>query len=314
MYKILGVDGREYGPVTAEQLRQWIREGRANAQTKAQAEGATEWKPISAFPEFADLAGGPTPSSGAPPAAGSVDADTLAAQVTARGYEVDIGACISRAWTLLTGNFWRLVGTTLLILLLVGGVGVMLRFAVDFALGVPLVARRGHPWEVMVAQWPGFLVNILWNLVVSGPLLGGLYNYYLKLMRGQTADLGDAFAGFGSAFIPLLLAHVVVAVLSCLGFLCCILPGIYLGVAWKFTLPLVIDKRMGFWEAMELSRKVVTRQWWILFALFLVAGLISAAGVIACCVGVLATVPIGIAAGLYAYEDILGSQTTAQAG
>jgi hypothetical protein len=65
---------------------------------------------------------------------------------------------------------------------------------------------------------------------------------------------------------------------------------------------------------MELSRKTVTRQWWILFALFLVSGLISVVGVIACCVGVFATVPIGIAAILYAYEDILGSQTTAQAG
>jgi hypothetical protein len=308
MYKILGVDGREYGPVTAEQLRQWIREGRANAQTKAQAEGTTEWKPISAFPEFADLAGGPSPSSGAPPAVGSVDADTLAAQVTSRGYEVDIGACIRRAWTLLTGNFWRLVGTSLLILVLLGGVGVALGFTVNFALGVPLVAHRGHPWEAIVAQWPGILVNILWNLVASGPLMGGLYNYYLKLMRGQPADIGDAFAGFGSAFIPLLLAHVVSGVLVGFGFLCCILPGIYLGVAWKFTLPLVIDKRMGFWEAMELSRKTVTRQWWILFALFIVAGLISALGVIACCVGVFATLPIGIAAKLYAYEDLLGSQ------
>ncbi len=314
MYKILGVDGREYGPATAEQLRQWIREGRANAQTKAQAEGTTEWKPIAAFPEFADLAGGPAPSSGTPPMAGSVDANTLAAQIAARGYEVDIGRCISRAWTLLSGNFWRLVGTSLLMLLLVGGVGVVLRFTINFALGVPLHGYRGHPWGAIVAQWPGMLVNFLWNLVVGGPMLGGLYNYYLKLMRGQPANLGDAFAGFGSAFGPLLLAHVVVAVLSCLGFLCCILPGIYLGVAWKFTLPLVIDKRMGFWEAMELSRKVVTRQWWILFALFIVAALISAVGVIACCVGVFATVPIGIAASLYAYEDILGSKTTAQAG
>ncbi|PWU20257.1 MAG: hypothetical protein C5B50_04420 [Verrucomicrobia bacterium] len=52
MYKILGADGREYGPVTAEQLRRWIAESRANAQTRVLAEGATEWKPLSAFPEF----------------------------------------------------------------------------------------------------------------------------------------------------------------------------------------------------------------------------------------------------------------------
>lgn len=305
MYRIIGADGREYGPVTAEQLRQWIRDGRATAQTKAQAEGSAGWKTLSAIPEFADLVGGPS---------SPMEDSAFATQVAARNYEVDIGSCISRAWELVKNNFGPLVGTTLLILLLMGGVGILLRFAINFALGVPMRGYHGHSWQAIVAQWPGIFANLMWNLVVGGPLLGGLYNYYLKLIRGQAAYLGDAFAGFGSVFGSLLLAHVVSAILVMLGFFCCILPGIYLGVAWKFTLPLVIDKRMGFWEAMKLSRKVVTRQWWILFALFIVAGLISALGVIACCVGMFATVPIGMAAILYAYEDVLGTQTTSQAG
>jgi len=53
MYKIVGADGKIYGPVGAEQLRQWLAEGRANAQTQTFAEGATEWKPLGALPEFA---------------------------------------------------------------------------------------------------------------------------------------------------------------------------------------------------------------------------------------------------------------------
>ncbi|HYA79083.1 MAG TPA: DUF4190 domain-containing protein [Candidatus Nitrosopolaris sp.] len=53
MYKILGADGKIYGPVSAEQLRQWLAEGRANAQTQTFAEGATEWRPLGALPEFA---------------------------------------------------------------------------------------------------------------------------------------------------------------------------------------------------------------------------------------------------------------------
>ena len=52
MYRIIGADGREYGPITADQLRQWIAEGRANAQTKILAEGTTEWKALGEFPEF----------------------------------------------------------------------------------------------------------------------------------------------------------------------------------------------------------------------------------------------------------------------
>lgn len=57
MYKIIGADQKEYGPVSGEQLRQWIREGRASAQTLAQAEGHTDWRPIIAFPELADAIG-----------------------------------------------------------------------------------------------------------------------------------------------------------------------------------------------------------------------------------------------------------------
>jgi len=66
MYRIIGADGREYGPVTAGQLRQWIAEGRASAQTPALATGAPAWKPLGALPEFAGL----FPPQPAPPVIG----------------------------------------------------------------------------------------------------------------------------------------------------------------------------------------------------------------------------------------------------
>ncbi|MCX6927415.1 MAG: DUF4190 domain-containing protein [Verrucomicrobia bacterium] len=55
MYKIIGADGREYGPITADQLREWIVEGRANGQTKALAEGAAQWKTLVEYLEFAPV-------------------------------------------------------------------------------------------------------------------------------------------------------------------------------------------------------------------------------------------------------------------
>jgi len=72
MYKIIGGDQKEYGPVSAEQLRQWIAAGRANAQTKVQAEGSGEWKPLADIPEFAEELKGhappvPTAAPSAPP-------------------------------------------------------------------------------------------------------------------------------------------------------------------------------------------------------------------------------------------------------
>jgi hypothetical protein len=55
MYKIIGADRREYGPVELERLRQWIAEGRVDGWTLVQAEGGTEWKPLASFPELAAL-------------------------------------------------------------------------------------------------------------------------------------------------------------------------------------------------------------------------------------------------------------------
>src|SRR5262245_28399529 len=63
MYKIIGADRKEYGPVSAEQLRQWVAEGRVNAQTLVQAEGQTSWQPLSAFSELSGMPGvAPAPS------------------------------------------------------------------------------------------------------------------------------------------------------------------------------------------------------------------------------------------------------------
>ena len=64
MYRVLGADGKEYGPVNGEVLRQWITDGRANAQTKVKAEGSSEWQTLAMVPEFeAVFAAAP----GAPP-------------------------------------------------------------------------------------------------------------------------------------------------------------------------------------------------------------------------------------------------------
>jgi hypothetical protein len=70
MYRIIGADGKPYGPVSAEQLRAWIAERRAHAQTLAQTEGAASWKPLATFPEFADLAVPPAYAP-TPPSAGA---------------------------------------------------------------------------------------------------------------------------------------------------------------------------------------------------------------------------------------------------
>jgi hypothetical protein len=63
MYKIIGSDRVEYGPVPAEQIKEWIAEGRANDQTQVQLVGTNEWQPLGTVPEFAAPPNPPLASS-----------------------------------------------------------------------------------------------------------------------------------------------------------------------------------------------------------------------------------------------------------
>jgi hypothetical protein len=54
MYRILGADGRQYGPVSAGQIKQWIAEGRVESRTPVFTDGAADWTFAGLLPEFAN--------------------------------------------------------------------------------------------------------------------------------------------------------------------------------------------------------------------------------------------------------------------
>jgi TM2 domain-containing membrane protein YozV len=68
MYKIVGVNGQQFGPVSAEEIRHWIAENRVNAQTLVHVEGSPHWKPLGELPEFASELKAVPPQIAPPPA------------------------------------------------------------------------------------------------------------------------------------------------------------------------------------------------------------------------------------------------------
>jgi len=79
-YYMQGGDGKEYGPVSVDQLRQWTAEGRANAQTKVRTADGTYLMPMGSVPELAIFAN-PRPATtaySAAPAAPAYSAPTVA--------------------------------------------------------------------------------------------------------------------------------------------------------------------------------------------------------------------------------------------
>uniref|UniRef100_UPI00404B475A GYF domain-containing protein n=1 Tax=Cephaloticoccus sp. TaxID=1985742 RepID=UPI00404B475A len=282
MFTIIGGDGKEYGPVSAEQMRSWVGDGRANLDSKAKKTGDEQWRRLGDFPEFNPSGTTQPPAEHPAPAATPinnsrqviVDPKAYADDLIARAGQLDISGCLERSWELLKANFWPIVGATtgMLVIMILAGL-------------VPVL---------------GLFVGFLF----TGIFLAGMYAFYLKKIRGQPAEFGDIFDGFKIAFVPLLLATLVTQLLTTAGLLLLILPGIYLAVAYNFAFMLIIDQRLEFWAAMEVSRRVITAQWWRMFGLLILGSIIALLGVVGLVIGMLVTIPIYYGALVYAYEDL----------
>ena len=319
MFTILGSDGKQYGPVTADKVQAWIRDGRANLQTKALRQGETEWRTLADFEEFAAT---PTPPPFVPPAPVSMEAAAAAYTQqplpTVPG-QIDVFECLSQSFHLWKDNFFPLVGVTLLIMLIQSVIGM-----------IPVLGAVS-------------------GLFLGGVFYGGLYYYYLGKMRGEPRELSDAFAGFSRAFSPLMvttLIHSAVMIGCALAFFAPWIPFIvqsilhpgghpalpllgagaiglsaigaiviiYLSISLAFSYVLVIDKGLSPWTAIVTSWKTATSQWFRVFFVVLLGGILTLLGLIALFIGVLFTLPLMIGAMLYAYETLFNSPGAGSAG
>jgi hypothetical protein len=170
MYKIIGADQKEYGPVSAEQLRQWLAEGRVNAQTQVLPEGATVWKTLRDLPEFAGATATPAPVITVVPAPGPT------AEEQVRGPAIG--------------------------LIVVAALGVVLQIIslIFNAAGASILARSGMPKEAMANMLSG-TVGVISNIVAI--LLSVLIFFGATKMK-KLESYGLAMAASILAMIPCL--------------------------------------------------------------------------------------------------------------
>jgi uncharacterized membrane protein len=84
---------------------------------------------------------------------------------------------------------------------------------------------------------------------------------------------------------------------------------IYLYVSYSFTLALIADRGLGFWEAMETSRKVIGKNFLYFLGMYIVLALLMSIGTtITCGLGLLILVPYFYNVVFAAYDDILGPE------
>ncbi len=140
---------------------------------------------------------------------------------------------------------------------------------------------------------------------VAAPLSAGFAIVVFKLLNGKPFQFGDFFNGF-NYFLPLFLASLAGGFLVSIGMVLLLIPGIYLAVGYMFTTFLIIDYRMEFWQAMETSRQIITKNWFAFFGFAFALFALNVLGALAFGVGLLVSIPVSACAAAIAYKEIMG--------
>ncbi len=171
--------------------------------------------------------------------------------------------------------------------------------------------RRGY--DIFMKKPELFIIYTLLMLllmpmggfIITGPLWAGFFLVSRRIDNGRPVVLENFFDGF-HFFLPLFLMTVATWILVTIGLIFFIIPGIYLAVAYTFSTFFIIFGKMDFWDGMEMSRKIIGREWLSFFIFILTLALVNFLGVLAFGIGVLFTIPITSCALYAAFDDIVG--------
>jgi hypothetical protein len=192
------------------------------------------------------------------------------------GYEVEISRYFREGWETLKAHFGLFIVFTLIYLIITG-----------LASRIPIVGP-------------------LASLVVSPPLIAGFYIVAFRIRDQQEVQLSNFFDGFKTVLTPLIVASLISAILTVIGFVLLVIPGIYLAVAYALVVPFIIGRQLDFWPALETSRQVVTKQWFGFLLLVICMILLNIVGVIALGVGFLISFPWTLCISAAAFDNIVG--------
>ncbi|MDJ0737316.1 MAG: hypothetical protein QNJ47_25175 [Nostocaceae cyanobacterium] len=198
-------------------------------------------------------------------------------------YSVNIGQYFSRGWEIFSQYSCGFIGFLIVIGLISG---------ITSQLPAPLGTGGGEK---------GGLVNF----IISPILFAGIYIVALQIAKNKPKKFSDFFRGFNK-FIQIFNVNALSSVLIGIGSLFLVIPGIYLAVAYMFSVLFVIDKKLNAWSALSASRKVITKNWFDFFGLGILLILLNLAGALILVVGLFVTIPWTYCIIVAAFEDIVG--------
>jgi hypothetical protein len=159
-------------------------------------------------------------------------------------------------------------------------------FILISAISLVLFMNRFKPFITNPEAIPssGFLMEILLFYIlmiliflITNVLLTSTVNNYIALYvekgRGNFS-VADVSARIGSNFWQILFTVILTGIMIAIGYMFCIIPGIYLAVSMCFVFIAITYDKKGFGDALSRSFEISHFQWWSTFLLLIVIYLI----------------------------------------
>ncbi|MEP5569384.1 MAG: hypothetical protein ABJN62_16200 [Halioglobus sp.] len=175
-------------------------------------------------------------------------------------YELSLGSWLSEAWERVAGN----KGTVWMAMLFYIGLA--------FLIGMFFGILNNGPVDPQEFQ-PPTVIETIGNFVsalVLMPMAVGLGFLATALAMGESPNPKSLFGWYDNT-VKIILTAFLMNILIFVGLLLFVLPGIYLAVSYQLALPLAVDKKLGPWEALETSRKVIGHKWFMVLAFDVIA-------------------------------------------
>jgi uncharacterized membrane protein len=166
-----------------------------------------------------------------------------------------------------------------------------------------LLLVSAHVIVLLILIAGNYLLTISGN-VLLGPFILGAFKISQRIVRNENTELADILAGF-EYFLPAFLANILVNLMAIAVAPLLLIPSFLIFLTYAATYLFILDENLGFWEAMERSRKMVWGNFrrWLALGLIMVA--LNLAGLLCFGVGLLATIPYSYLLTTLAYEEEL---------
>ncbi|MDD5350816.1 MAG: DUF4339 domain-containing protein [Chthoniobacteraceae bacterium] len=240
----------------------------------------------------------------------------FAQRVAAEDYTVDIGQCVAGAWDCFRAHFLPLVVTTfcaMALTLLVWMIPLLELVLGGVILGglflLCLRLLRGEPSginDLLEGFKPPLLKPLALQTLASATVWMVCSIPVMLTMQKMGLTPEKMMAAISTGAVEDLLDPQALMVLLVVK-MACSLPAAYFSFCWVFSVPLIVDKGLPFWPAMQLSRHKVLQHPWRVSLLLVVAGLLGAMGGVFFFVGAFLTLPLYFLVTLRLYEAIFNA-------